>query len=108
MLEYVGSEDIEIAGRPKLVSGRFQLRPDPVLPGIGGDLGEGGNGGPQAAQTDTHLVQCFRVARAHPWLIGDDLTETTVHDGTKGLPAGHAWDKLNRFSLFKGLVGIFD
>jgi len=53
-------------------------------------------------------VQCFRVARAHPWLIGDDLTETIMHDGTKGLATRHAWVKLNLSSLFKGLVGIFD
>jgi hypothetical protein len=98
MLEYVGGEDIEIASRSKLVGGRFQLPLDPVLPGIGGDLGESGNGGAQAAQTDTHLVQCFGVARAHPWVIGDDLTETIMHDGTKGQATRQAWVKLNRFS----------
>src|SRR5262249_42731835 len=108
MLEYVGGEDIEIASRSKLVRGRFQLPLDPVLLGIAGDLGEGGNGSAQAAQTNTHLVQCFGVARAHPWLIGDDLMETIMHDGTKGLPTRHAWVKLNRFRFFKGLVGIFD
>src|SRR5262249_8673216 len=108
MLEYVGGENIEIASRAKLVRRCLQLRPDPVLPEIGGDLSEGRNGGAQAAQTDTHLVQCLRIARPHPWLIGDDLTETVMHDGTKGLPTGHAWVKLNRFSFFKGLVGIFD
>ena len=108
MLEHVSGEDIDIANRSKLVRGRLQLRLDPVLLGIAGDLGEGGNGGAQAAQTDTHLVQCFGVARAHPWLIGDDLTETISHDGTKGIPTRHAWVKLNRASLLKGVVGIFD
>src|SRR6476660_10387513 len=108
MLEYVGSEDIEIASRAKLVHGRFQLRLDPVLSGIGGDLGEGGNGGAQAAQTDTHLVYCFGVAGAHPWFIGDDLTKTIMHDGTKGLPTRHALVKLNRFGFFEGLVGILN
>ena len=86
MLQYIGSEDIEIASWTKLVRGPFQLRLDPVLLGIGETLGEAGNGGAQAAQTDTHLVQCFRVARANPGLIGYDLTETILRNGAKGLP----------------------
>src|SRR6476646_2795646 len=108
MLEYVCGENIEIASRAKLVHGRFQLPLDLVLLGIAGELGEGDSGGAQAAQTDTHLVQCFRVARAHAWVIGDDLNKTIMHDGTKGLATRHAWVKLSLSSLFKGLVGIFD
>src|SRR5262249_39746899 len=108
MFQHVGSKDIEIASRTKLVRGPFQLRLDLTLLGIGADLGEARNGGTQATQTDTHLVQCFRVTRADAWLIGDDLTQTIMHDGAKSVPTRHAWVKLKLTGLLKGLLAIFD
>ena len=108
MLQHVGSEDIEIARRTKRLRGPFQLRFDPILLGTGGDGGKASNGGSQATQTNTHLVQCFRIARANPRLVVYDLTETISHNGAEGIAARHACVKLKRASLLKGLLGILD
>src|SRR5262245_27056015 len=108
MFKYVGSEHIKIARRAKLVRGPFQPRLDLLLLGLGEELGEAGNGGAQAAQTDAHLVQCFRVASPHPRFIGYDLPKTVSPNGSEGFPDRHLWVKLDRPSLFKGRLGIFN
>src|SRR5262245_8006828 len=107
MLQNVGSEHIEITRRTKRLRGPFQLRFDLILLRSGGDGGETSNGGTQATQTDTHLGQCFRVARAYPRFIRDDLLEAIARNGAESITAG-LLVKLNRASLVKGLLGILN
>src|SRR5262245_14158544 len=108
MLQVASSHVIEFAHCSMLTGSPLQLGVYRILPELAEERRKAANGGAQAAQTGTHLVQCFRIAGSHPGVIGYDLTKAIFRNSPKGLPGRHSGVKLKRPRLFKGRPSIFN
>src|SRR5262245_30379859 len=102
MSQYICSQYVEVARCAKLVCGPLQFRLYPFLLGLGEERGKADNGGAQATQTDTHLVQCFRIPGSHPLVISNNLTKAVLRNNPEGVPGRHSRVKLKRPCLLKG------